>query len=52
MHSGLHVKYPLFFHILIKLELPRQTVEKYSNIKFNENPTGGSRDLPREKMDR
>jgi len=38
-------KVPLtFFHILIKLEFSRQIFEKkFSNIKFNENLSDGSR---------
>jgi len=30
----------------MKLEFSRQTFEKYSNIKFNENPFSGSRAVP------
>ena len=33
-------------HILMKLECSRQIFEKYSNIKFNENPSSGSRVVP------
>jgi hypothetical protein len=40
---GLHVKWPLFLQILMKLEFSRQLNEKYSNIKFYENPSIGSR---------
>jgi hypothetical protein len=29
--------------ILIRLEYSRQSFEKYSNIKFHENPSSGSR---------
>jgi hypothetical protein len=29
--------------ILMRLELPRHSFEKYSNIKFNENQPNGSR---------
>ena len=32
--------------ILIKLEFSRQTSEKYSNIKFHENPSSGNRVVP------
>ena len=32
--------------ILIKLEFSRQIFEKYSNIKFHENPFSGSRVFP------
>ena len=32
---------------LMKLEFSRQTLEYYSNIKFQENPSSGSRVVPR-----
>jgi hypothetical protein len=32
--------------ILVKLEFSRQIFEKYSNIKFHENPSCGSRVIP------
>jgi len=32
--------------ISVKLDFSRQIFEKYSNIKFNENPSGGSRVVP------
>ena len=32
-------------HILIEFEFSRQRFEKYSSIKFNENPSSGSRVL-------
>ena len=32
--------------IVMKLELVRQVCEKYSNIKFNENPFSGNRVVP------
>jgi len=32
--------------ILIKLEFSRHISEKYSNIKFHENPSSGSRSVP------
>jgi len=46
MHIGLHVKYPLFFLILIKLDVSRQIFEKCSDIKFHDNPSSGSRVVP------
>ena len=30
----------------MKLEFSRQISEKYSNVKFHENPSGGSRVVP------
>jgi hypothetical protein len=35
----------------MKLEYSPQIFEKYSNIKFNENPSSGSRVVPCERMD-
>jgi len=35
-----------YCHILMKLEFSRQTCEKYSNKKFNENLYSGSRAVP------
>jgi len=34
MYIGLHVKYPLFLQISMKLKIPRQVFEKYSDIRF------------------
>jgi len=34
-------------NILIKFEYSIQFFEKYSNIKFHENPSSGSRVVPR-----
>jgi len=52
MSSGLHVKYPLFLLIVMKLEFSRQYFEKYSNIKFQENLSSGSWVVPCGQMDR
>jgi hypothetical protein len=35
----------------MKLEFLQQILEKYSNIKFNENPQSGSRIVLREQAD-
>jgi hypothetical protein len=35
----------------MNLEFPRQIFEKYSNTKFNENPSCGSRVVPRGRTD-
>jgi len=40
----LHVKYPLFLSDFN--EASRKIFEEYSNITFNENPSGGSRGVP------
>ena len=37
--------------ILMKLEFSRQIFEKYSNIKFHENPSRGSRVVPCRRTD-
>jgi len=52
MYIGLHVKYPLFLFDLMKLEFPQQIFEKYSNIKFHENPSSGNRVVPYGRTDR
>jgi len=47
MYIGLHVKYRCYSgQILMQLEFSRQIFEKYSNIKFYENPSTGSRVVP------
>ena len=46
MYIGLHVKYPLFLPILMKLKISGAVFEKYSDIKFYENPSGGSQVVP------
>jgi len=38
--------------ILMKLEFSRQIFEKYANIKFNQNPSHGSRLVPCRRTDR
>ena len=48
MYIGLHEKYP---QMLMKLEFSRRIFKKYSNIKFHENPSGGSRVVPCEMTD-
>ena len=37
--------------ILMKLEFSQQNFQKYPNIKFHENLSGGSRVVPREQTD-
>jgi len=47
MYKGPHVKYPLCLSdFLREFEFSRQSFEKCSNIKFNENPSSGSRVVP------
>jgi hypothetical protein len=46
MYVGLHVQYRYSCQILMKLEFSRQRFEQYSNIKFHENPSSGSWNLP------
>jgi hypothetical protein len=45
MYFGLHAKYLYSCPILMKLKFSRQSFENSSNIKFYENPSGGSRDV-------
>ena len=46
MYVGLHVKYRYSSQIVTNLQLSRQIFEKYSNVKFHENPSSGSRFVP------
>jgi hypothetical protein len=46
MYVSRNVKCRLFLSDLIKLEFVQQIFEKYSNIKFHENPSSGSRVVP------
>jgi hypothetical protein len=52
MYFGLHAKYPLFLSEFNKLEFSQKKIEKYSNIKLYENPSGGSRVVPCGQTDR
>ena len=52
MYVGVHVKYTLF---LLDFNEPRifwTIFEKYSNAKFDENPSSGSRGVPCGRTDR
>jgi hypothetical protein len=51
MYIGLHVKYPLFLSDFMKLEFSGQIFEKYSDIKFHENPSSGGRVVIYGRMD-
>jgi len=54
MYIELHVKYTLFlsdFLILTIFEVPRHISKNYSNAKFHENPSTGSRVVPFRQMD-
>jgi hypothetical protein len=46
MCIGLHINTLYSSQILMKLEFSQQIFEKSSNIKFQENRSGGSRDVP------
>jgi hypothetical protein len=48
---GLHVKYPFLYQTLMKLELPLEIFEEYSNVKLNEHPLNGSRVVPSGRAD-
>ena len=52
MYVGLHVKYRYSSQIVTNLQLSRQIFEKYSNVKFHENPSNGSRIFPCGRTDR
>ena len=41
MYVYLHVKWPFFLSHIIKHEYSRQTFERYSNAKFNDNQSSG-----------
>jgi len=43
VRTVLHVKWRYYWQIVMKLELYRQSFQKYSNIKFYETPSSGSR---------
>jgi hypothetical protein len=46
MYIGLHVKYPLFLLGFNKIFISSTDFEKYSNMKFHENPSSGIRVVP------
>jgi hypothetical protein len=50
MYIGLHIKYRSF--LSKTLEFSRRNFEKYPSIKFNENPSIGSRVVPCGQTDR
>ena len=50
MYIGLYVSIRHSGQILMKLEFSRQIFKKYSNIKFHENPSIGSRVVPWGRM--
>jgi len=52
MYSGLLVKYPLSFQILMKLDLSLQIFEKYSSFRFHENLSSGSQGVHCGQTDR
>jgi hypothetical protein len=50
-HTG-HTQNRYCCHILNITEFPRQNFERYSNIKFHDNPSSGSRVVPCGRTDR
>jgi hypothetical protein len=52
MYIGLHVKYPLFLLEFNDTLIFLTDFEKYPDMKFQENPSSGSQDVPRGQMDR
>jgi hypothetical protein len=51
MYICLLVKYRYSCQILMKVVFSRQVIEKYSNIRFHENLSSGSRVVPRGQTD-
>jgi hypothetical protein len=51
MYVGLHVQYPLFYQILIKLNFFDKYSKNDPNIKFHENPSSGRRVVTRGRTD-
>ena len=52
MYIGLHANTRQSCPIIMKLEFSRQISEKYSNIKFHDNPSSGGRFVPCAQTDR
>jgi hypothetical protein len=50
--TGIQVKYPLIFSDVNKALISRHIFRKHSNIKFHENPSGGSPAIPCARTDR
>jgi len=52
-HGTMSLKFTRYScQILVKLELSIQSLEKYSNMKFHENPSNGSPVVPCGQTDR
>ena len=51
MYTSIHVNTHYFCHILMKLGNSWRVFKKYSNIKFHENPSSGSRVVPCRQTD-
>ena len=51
MYIGLHVKYPLFLSDFNENWIFSKILDRYSYIKFHENPSIGSQYVPCEQMD-
>jgi len=51
MFISLHVNYPFYCPILMRLEFFLRSSEKYSNINFYENPSSWDRIFPCGQMD-
>jgi hypothetical protein len=49
MYIGLDTKFPSCLRDLMKIEFFRHIFEKYSKVKFHENPYSGSRDFHTEE---
>ena len=51
VNIGLHVKYRYSCQLIMKLEFSPQVFERYSNMKFNENPSSESPVVPCRRTD-
>jgi hypothetical protein len=51
MYISLHVKYPLFLSVFMKLEHSQQIFDTCSSIKFHEPPLSGRRVVPYGRKD-
>jgi len=52
MYIGLHVKYPFFLLFLVIMEFSQHIFDKYSNVKFHENPSSVIRVIPCGRINR
>jgi hypothetical protein len=51
MYIDIHVKYPLFLSDCDETRIFSTDIQKYFNMKWHKNPSGGSRVFPGGKTD-